>query len=963
MARKPFLNNSILTLFIFTFLILVPTLSAQVGCGTGGASGAPGQKGCNNSQGLGGGAGGAANGGNGGSGLLTLNQALGAGGGGGGGGVANAKSDATTLTTVYNGLGGKGGNGGDNITSNGVAGPGGSGGTGGNYASGNAKSSSSAFSTQVYNGKGGNGGKGGNATAISAGGDGGVGGRGGDNASGDAKSVTPVGYGASSFAQVYNGAGGWGGNGNNGKLGRNGGKGGDGGQGGTGAHGTASSPGGVGYGAGSFGILYNGEGGFGGDGGNGGDSNGIQSGGNGGNGGNGGRGGNNAHGDAKFTGPIAGYGAFSIAESFNGKGGIGGLGGNGGNGLGTTAGGDGGKGGDGGQGGTGATGTASPAGPIAGYGAGGYGDIYNDKVGPGRVGGAGGSGCNGLHAGQAGQPPSGNTGGAGGRGGAGCSVPQIQPPTPTPTTVPTTPPTATPTPTTVPTTPPTATPTTGSLAATTTTLTSSPVSPSNSGTSVTFSASVAGSGACVPTGTIQFNDGGISMGNPVALAAQTANISTSSLTTGTHTITADYSGDANCNASTDNLSFTVNTATVNTAFFSISGKVFIDTNGDNQSNRGELNYTATPPNISISPSAGITVANNADGSYSFTNVPSGTYTITYNTVPPNYHVYPYGPAAFSVTAGSGCVNPIPNPTTGGSCDASGNIINLNFALNNSTAWIQGYNLDLRIDSGFVDNVPSGASASESDSAIGSTPGVIFSGDGNPDFSPGQSSGKNWVVGGSSYPEFFSSTGRLHTSYGSLTDKISGAQLTTIDLASVCSGGISNCALPSNLSHGIYVAPPNSDVTITSFNPTTVSQNYIFLINGKLTVKGDITIPNGSTALFSSSGNIVIDKSVGAASNSLPKPAGQLQGFYSTDKNFVLEGKNNCPAPDKMLNVEGSIIMNAAGNGGNGKLINNRSLCGANSNTPSLTISPRLDFILNAPTFLMRDETISREVAP
>src|SRR5262249_35704229 len=70
------------------------------------------------------------------------------------------------------------------------------------------------------------------------------------------------------------------------------------------------------------------------------------------------------------------------------------------------------------------------------------------------------------------------------------------------------------------------------------------------GQSVTFTATVT-SGAGTPTGTIQFKDGGGNLGVPVALnGSGVAQVTTSVLTSGTHTITADYSGDGNFAVST-----------------------------------------------------------------------------------------------------------------------------------------------------------------------------------------------------------------------------------------------------------------------------------------------------------------------------------------------------------------------------------------------------------------------------
>ena len=63
----------------------------------------------------------------------------------------------------------------------------------------------------------------------------------------------------------------------------------------------------------------------------------------------------------------------------------------------------------------------------------------------------------------------------------------------------------------------------------------------------------------------------------------------------------------------------------------------------------------------------------------------------------------------------------------------------------------------------------------------------------------------------------------------------------------------------------------------------------------------------------------------------------------------------------MLVVAGAVIVNANGAGGN--FINQRDLCGGNPQYPAFTIQARPDLILNAPSFLMKQNTVFREDAP
>jgi hypothetical protein len=85
----------------------------------------------------------------------------------------------------------------------------------------------------------------------------------------------------------------------------------------------------------------------------------------------------------------------------------------------------------------------------------------------------------------------------------------------------------------------------------------SSANPSNFGQAVTFTATVTGSGA-TPTGTVTFNDAGAAIGTGT-LSGGVATLTISTLKSGTHGITAVYSGSTTFNGSTSSvLSQTVN---------------------------------------------------------------------------------------------------------------------------------------------------------------------------------------------------------------------------------------------------------------------------------------------------------------------------------------------------------------------------------------------------------------------
>jgi hypothetical protein len=104
-------------------------------------------------------------------------------------------------------------------------------------------------------------------------------------------------------------------------------------------------------------------------------------------------------------------------------------------------------------------------------------------------------------------------------------------------------------------------------AVSTTTLVSS-ANPSVFGQSVVLTATVSGSGAATPTGTITFLDGAATLGTGM-LSGGKATLTKSNFTVGSHTLTASYGGDANFMASTSTaLAQTVNKASTATALVS-----------------------------------------------------------------------------------------------------------------------------------------------------------------------------------------------------------------------------------------------------------------------------------------------------------------------------------------------------------------------------------------------------------
>ncbi|PYS25271.1 MAG: hypothetical protein DMF72_02230 [Acidobacteria bacterium] len=164
--------------------------------------------------------------------------------------------------------------------------------------------------------------------------------------------------------------------------------------------------------------------------------------------------------------------------------------------------------------------------------------------------------------------------------------------------------------------------------ATTSTAVSSSVNPSDFGESVTFTATVS-STAGTPTGTVQFMDDATNLGSSVncvagAVNTCTAQIQTSTLTAGTHTISSSYSGDANFASSSGTLSG----GQVVKAQPSLSINDVSTTEGDSGTKNFVFNVTlsaASHLQVKVDFAAGDGTATTADSDYQ-----SNSGTLTFN---------------------------------------------------------------------------------------------------------------------------------------------------------------------------------------------------------------------------------------------------------------------------------------------------------------------------------------------
>lgn len=162
-------------------------------------------------------------------------------------------------------------------------------------------------------------------------------------------------------------------------------------------------------------------------------------------------------------------------------------------------------------------------------------------------------------------------------------------------------------------------------------------------TSVTFTASLTGGSS--PTGTVTFKDGSITLGSS-ALSGSNAIYSTSTLSVGSHTITAMYAGDTYNSATTSGL-LTVTVASITPAIASLSpssgsplGGTSVVITGTNLTTASEVRFGGSPAKITAVGINSVTVTTpaHAAGAVDVVITTShGAYTggsaFTYSTLP------------------------------------------------------------------------------------------------------------------------------------------------------------------------------------------------------------------------------------------------------------------------------------------------------------------------------------------
>ena len=440
------------------------------------------------------------------------------------------------------------------------------------------------------------------------------------------------------------------------------------------------------------------------------------------------------------------------------------------------------------------------------------------------------------------------------------------------------------------------------------------------------------------------------------------------------------------------------TITVN-PLFAVSGFVYIDANKNGRIDTATENYYptgvigATSLRVNVCQGTCNLYPVGTDGHFNTGYVlPSGSTSVALDgsTLPSGYELpvpillTTVGTVGVTCSVPATCNNHSTHPyCTEGSvccaCDTNSNVTNLPFGINNSHVWIQTIGGDVYEKGGVTNKEPSNAACGGAYMSISQNPpiqmpGIIFTGNGSADFGAGNASLNNWLVGkGNSYPNTI--TLQQTSSYTSVSKLVGDAHLTPapVDLAIKCT--ISSCTLPNSLPPGVYTV--KGDLTLIGVGTNNGQANtfptggaFTFLIDGNLTIKTKIHVPlgsipdgTGSFVLFTASGDIHVDKSIGESVKTSTTP--DIEGFYSADKNFYIDGNisNNPPTKDLKLNVEGAVVANATNVSPSiGSFQINRDMY-EDDDCPTFALKSRPDFVLNAPSYLQTATRIWQEIAP
>ncbi len=421
--------------------------------------------------------------------------------------------------------------------------------------------------------------------------------------------------------------------------------------------------------------------------------------------------------------------------------------------------------------------------------------------------------------------------------------------------------------------------------------------------------------------------------------------------------------------------------------FTISGNIYLDSTTPKKKTSGETNYTgATATNRTVTitndqgAAQGTAVQPTTGAGYTTAGIDltAGTYTVTYGG-PPTGYITTYPATApgvdpsFTITLGDECDTSTINDAT---CDANGNITNLNFGINNAAGnpWYQTVGANLRNDSANSNKIPASGTCSyttqyaSANRSANSDAGLVFNSSSSVDLgatgsqNPRANPNGRLITGKKFKP---ARGGGIRTAYSYLNSVATRGGQTPKSLFSggnntnyPCTGTKPDCTFPatntSTFVSGVYTSNGGLNFNGTGTYTFQNNKKYVFLVSGgDIRINRNITVDPGSSVAFISSGNIIISPGVT-----------EIAGIFSANKNFVVEDSaGNAP-----LTVNGSVVANAGYTSGAaaGKFDNQRSnLTGTDGDSvcPSVRIVANPGMMLNAPSAMKIPTYSVAEVAP
>lgn len=261
---------------------------------------------------------------------------------------------------------------------------------------------------------------------------------------------------------------------------------------------------------------------------------------------------------------------------------------------------------------------------------------------------------------------------------------------------------------------------------------------------------------------------------------------------------------------------------------------------------------------------------------------------------------------------------------------------------NRIGWFRTSNGSVRI--GQINNpVPSGKTPSTNDELSSVFYSTLTTGI----FGSATNSTK-WRANSESVPNVPTAQG--HTSFSYYKTQATAQGVTLHDLPTCDLSN--NCTIDNPTPDAIYYI--NGDMTIMDGTNHIGGTNnrVLILVNGNVTIRGKISVDNSNLFILAVKGDITIDPQVGEDNPS--STTSSLDGIYTAQGSIIISGTEGttCPAADKRININGSLIANSlapyrVGQGGK-VILDKRTLCSDNDSNPVITVQSRYDF-LNALT--------------